>query len=105
MAHTMASGMGGIRTAGDLVAWMQLSKKMRIAEAKRYVAGKLGIPVPKLTDEDTMYALRKKLGIGTVTRKAGEPEGMEAKMRIAELLDIRINSVSNYRERMGKFFR
>ncbi|MCK4815979.1 hypothetical protein KA005_09415, partial [bacterium] len=33
----MAAGMGGIRTSGDLVAWMQMTRRMRIAEAKRYV--------------------------------------------------------------------
>ncbi|KKK68482.1 hypothetical protein LCGC14_2943600, partial [marine sediment metagenome] len=38
IAHIMASGMGGIRTAGDLVAWMQITRRMKIAEAKAYVA-------------------------------------------------------------------
>ncbi len=32
VAHIMASCMGGMRTAGDLVAWMQLTRKMKIAE-------------------------------------------------------------------------
>ena len=41
----MAAGMGGIRTAGDLVAWMQMTRKMKIAEAKQYVASKLGIDI------------------------------------------------------------
>lgn len=31
--------------AGDLVAWMQISRKMKIDEAKQYVAKKLGIEV------------------------------------------------------------
>ena len=44
-AHVMAAGMCGIRTAGDLVAWMQLTRRMKIDEAKEYVAGKLGISV------------------------------------------------------------
>jgi dimethylamine---corrinoid protein Co-methyltransferase len=38
LAHMHASGMGGIRTAGDLVARMQLSRKMRLNDAKKYVA-------------------------------------------------------------------
>ena len=32
IAHIFACGMGGIRTTGDLVAWMQLIKKMKLAE-------------------------------------------------------------------------
>ena len=46
MAHIMAAGMGGIRTAGDLVAWMQMTRQMKIAEARQYVASKLGIGEP-----------------------------------------------------------
>jgi hypothetical protein len=57
IAHIMAAGMGGIRTAGDLVAWMQMTRRMKIAEAKRYVADKLGIEVIDLTNEDVMYSL------------------------------------------------
>ena len=30
VAHVPASGLGGIRAAGDLVAWMQITCKMRI---------------------------------------------------------------------------
>ena len=43
--HAIASGMGGMRTAGDLVARMQMSRGMRIDEAKKCVADKLGISV------------------------------------------------------------
>ena len=53
-AHIMASAMGGIRTAGDLVAWMQMSRRMKINEAKAYVAEKLGIDVIDLTNEEVM---------------------------------------------------
>ena len=37
-AHAIISGMGGMRTAGDLVARMQLNRGMRIDAAKMYVA-------------------------------------------------------------------
>ena len=37
-AHAIVSGMGGMRTAGDLVARLQLNKGMRIEQAKRFVA-------------------------------------------------------------------
>ena len=42
LPHFMASGMGGIRSAGDLVARMEFGKNMRVKDAKAYVAKKLG---------------------------------------------------------------
>jgi dimethylamine--corrinoid protein Co-methyltransferase len=45
IAHIMAAGMGGIRTTGDLVAWMQMTRRMKLADAKQYVADKLGIEI------------------------------------------------------------
>ena len=101
IAHIMAAGMGGIRTAGDLVAWMQMTRKMKIAEAKQYVADKLGIGVIDLTDEDVMHALRGELGIGVVTGDPGKATGIAAKLRIAELLDIEINSVNFFKNQTG----
>jgi dimethylamine--corrinoid protein Co-methyltransferase len=97
----MASGMGGIRTSGDLVAWMQMARRMKITEAKQYVAEKLGVMVRDLTDEDVMYPLREELGIGQVTGKTGAPYGMTAKYRIAELLGIEINSVNRFKQQMN----
>ena len=100
IAHIMASCMGGIRTAGDLVAWMQMSRKMKIREAKAYVAEKLGIEVLDLTNEEVMRPLREELGIGTVTSVAGSPKGIRAKIKIAELLDIQIPSVDLFRSQI-----
>ena len=100
IAHIMASCMGGIRTAGDLVAWMQMSRKMKIHEAKAYVAEKLGIKVMDLTNEEVMRPLREELGIGTVTSVAGSPKGIRAKIKIAELLDIQIPSVDLFRSQI-----
>ena len=93
ISHILASCMGGIRTSGDLVAWMQMTRKMRINEAKAYVAEKLGIDLIDLTNEDVMRNLREDLGIGTVVSIAGSPKGIRAKKKIAELLDIDIRSV------------
>ena len=101
IAHIVASGMGGIRTAGDLVAWMQIIRKMKIAEAKSYVAAKLGIETGDLTNEEVMRPLREELGIGVVTSMAGGPKGMRAKFRIAELLDVHINSVDLFRSQIA----
>ena len=97
IAHIMASGMGGIRTAGDLVAWMQLTRKMKIQGAKAYVAKKLGIELIDLTNEEVMRDIRKDLRIGTVTSISGSPKGIRAKKKVAELLDIQIRSVDLFR--------
>ena len=43
LPHFMTSGMGGIRSAGDLVARMEFGKNMRVKDAKQYVAKKLGL--------------------------------------------------------------
>ena len=100
VTHIITAGMGGMRTAGDLVAWMQMSRRMKLADAKSYVAEKLKVDVMDLVDEDVMYALRKDLGIGTVTPEAGGPEGIRAKFRVADLLEIEINSVQRFKSLM-----
>ena len=101
LSHIMAAGMGGIRAAGDLVAWMQFSRKMKISEAKQYVAKKLGIEVIQLVDEEMMRRIREDLGIGMITSVAGSPKGIRAKIKIAELLDIPINSVTLFKSQLG----
>lgn len=93
--------MGGIRTTGDLVAWMQLIKKMKLAQAKQYVAQKLKIEVADLVNEELIRQLRQDLGIGLITSVAGSPKGMRAKLKIAELLDIKINSVELFKSQTG----
>ena len=92
--HYMASGMGGIRTAGDLVARMEYDSNMKIDKAKEYVAKKLGIDSLEIADECIMRELREELKIGTVTAVPGVPRGIAAKMNIEKLLDIKINSPS-----------
>ena len=100
IAHIAASGMGGIRTTGDLVAWMQMTRKMKISEAKHYVADKLGIEIMDLTNEELMRELREQLGIGVITSIAGGPKGKRAKFKISELLDIPINSVGLFKSQL-----
>lgn len=100
IVHSQASGMGGIRTAGDLVARVQLAKSMRLPQAKEYVAGKLGVSVPDLSDEIIMRELREELDIGTVFMGYGSASrGIEAKIRIARLLDLEINCVEKFKEK------
>jgi len=90
--------MGGVRTSGDLVGRMQLNKKMRLNEAKQYVADKLRVSVSDLTDEVAMRGLREDLNISTVYMGYDAPaRGIEAKYRIADILGIDINSVQRFK--------
>jgi len=99
VTHSIASGMGGMRAAGDLVARMQISRGMKINEAKAYVAEKLKVAVSDLTDPVIMNEAREDLNLGLLHPHAGSPKCMEAKFNIAELLDIDINCVNRFRER------
>ena len=105
VTHALAAGMGGIRTAGDLVARMQMSRGMRLREAKVYVAGKLGCTVRDLSDSYAMEQIRGEKGLGRILDHSnlhpGEPNAMTAKFRIAELLGLRINSVEKFKELAG----
>jgi dimethylamine--corrinoid protein Co-methyltransferase len=101
IAHIMSAGMCGIRTAGDLVAWMQLTRRMKINDAKQYVAGKLEIAVEDLCNEDVMQNVRQKLNIGDICAPADGVKGMTAKSRIADLLDISINSVNLFKSKLN----
>lgn len=97
ISHAVASGMGGMRAAGDLVARMQMTRGMKIDEAKTYVADKLNVAVSDLTDPVLMTEVRQDLKIGTLHPVPNNPEGIEAKVKIAELLDIDINCVKRLR--------
>ena len=97
--HTVTSGMGGLRTAGDLVARMQMTRGMKVAEAKKYVADKLKISTTELIDEVVMREVREDHKIGFITSRGGHPKGIEAKHHIARLLDIDINSVNRFKQR------
>ena len=104
-AHAQASGMGGMRAAGDLVARMQMARGMRLEPAKRYVAGKLGCTVRDLSDSYAMEQIRGEKGLGRIldhyNLHPGEPNAMMAKFRIAELLGVPIRSVERFRELAG----
>jgi len=102
-AHVQASGMGGMRTAGDLVARMQMSRGMKIKEAKEYVANRLKVSVSDLADPVVMQEIREDLDIGMLSTPfhPGSAKGIEAKFRIAELLGIEINCVNMFKDRIG----
>lgn len=99
ITHAMTSGMGGMRTSGDLVARMQMTRGMKIEEAKKFVADKLGVSVDELTDVVSMTEIRGDLKIGGVYSSMGSPKGIEAKHHISELLGIEINSLRLFKER------
>ena len=80
---------------------MQITRKMKIDEAKQYVAKKLGIEVIDLTNEEVMRSIREGLGIGIITSVAGSPKGIRAKIKIAELLEIPINSVTLFKSQLS----
>ncbi len=101
ISHEMAAGMGGIRTAGDLVARMVL-KGMKLNDAKAYVANKLDCDVFDLTDSAKMKEIRESLDIGTTLDRKHAANGIVAKMKIAEILDIRIPSVEMFKKKVGK---
>ena len=100
-AHAIVSGMGGIRTAGDLVARLQLNRAMRIDEAKRYVADKLGVSVADITDEVKMREVREDMDLGTLNECPGVAKGIDAKFRIAKLMDLNINSVEMFKQKVN----
>ena len=93
ISHAIASGMGGMRAAGDLVARMQMTRGMKIDDAKAYVAEKLSISVSDLCDPVIMTEIREDLEIGSMNPLPGCAKGLEAKIRIAEVLGIDINCV------------
>ena len=100
VTHESTAGMGGIRSAGDLVSRMEL-QKMKIADAKKYVADKLRIGVADLSDCAVMKDIREELNIGTVQSRPGVGVGIQTKFRIADLLGVPINSVDKFRREAG----
>jgi dimethylamine--corrinoid protein Co-methyltransferase len=99
ISHAIASGMGGMRTAGDLVARMQMTRGMKIDDAKSYVADKLDVSVSDLTDPVIMTEVREDLEIGSLTPLPGCAKGIEAKLRLAEVLGIDINCIRRLKDK------
>jgi dimethylamine---corrinoid protein Co-methyltransferase len=94
--------MGGLRTAGDLVARMQMTRRMRLPEAKAYVAEKLGVSPADLSDPVTMSEVRREQGLGTIptedTATPGDALAIEAKLNVARTLEVQVRSAERLLE-------
>ena len=80
---------------------MQMTRGMKIKQAKKYVADKIGVSVTDLTDPVIMTEVRDDLQIGVMTPLPGCAKGIEAKFRIAEILDIEIGCVRRFRDKIA----
>jgi dimethylamine--corrinoid protein Co-methyltransferase len=76
---------------------MQMTRRMRLPEAKAYVAERLGVTSEELSDPVTMADARRALGLGTIptedTATVDDALGLEAKVNIARVLDVPVRSV------------
>jgi len=102
VAHAVASGMGGLRTTGDLVVRLQMTRGMKLKQAKHHVAQQLGVTPADLSDNVAMHELRGELRLGRIYEVEAsyytDPSPIEAKSRISRLLGIPINSVERFKE-------
>ena len=80
---------------------MQMTRGMKIQEAKEYVANKLKLSVSEIADPVIMTEVRQDLKLGCMSPQAGDAYGIEAKFRIAEVLGIDINCVNKFRNKVG----
>ena len=94
--------MGGLRAAGDLVARMQMTRRMRLPEAKAYVADRLGVAPRDLSDPIIMADVRRALGLGTIpseeTASVEDALAVEAKVNISRLLEVPVRSTERLLE-------
>ena len=63
------------------------------------MAGKLSVSVFDLSDTVVMSEVREDLEIGSISSLPGCNKGIEAKLRIAEVLDIEINCVRRLKDK------
>ena len=82
--HTQAAGMGGMRAAGDLVARMQMTRGMRLKEAKEHVAAKLGVSTFDLSDPAVMTEVRNEFGFGRIHSYAISHPGQAKQLLVAQ---------------------
>jgi len=86
---------------------MQITRGMRLTEAKEYVAAKLGVSTLDLSDPTVMLDVRKELGLGGILESGeitgvDDPLGIEAKFNIAAVLDVPVNCVERFRAKASR---
>jgi len=79
---------------------MQLTRAMKIGEAKKFVADKLRVSIEELTDDHLMREVREELHLGGIYQIGNMPKGIEIKHHIAEFLGIEINSLKFFKQRL-----
>ena len=77
------------------------TKVWNTSDTRKDVADKLGVSAFDLSDSTLMRTVREELDIGCVTAVPGVAKGLEAKARIADLLDIKINCVEQFKKKTG----
>jgi hypothetical protein len=84
---------------------MQMTRGMRLEQAKQHVAERLGVSVLDLCDPLAMHDVRRELGLGLIPVQEltypSEPGAIEAKFHIAEVLDVPINCVRQFSDRVA----
>jgi hypothetical protein len=82
---------------------MQMTRGMRLPEAKAYVAEKLGVAPADLSDPVVMHEIREQLGLGRIiTFEISHPTqavAIEAKFNVADVLGVPVNSVRRFEAR------
>ena len=76
---------------------VMLDKRMKLKDAKKYVREHLGITDEQMHDSTFMLDFRRENGYGVIMPNTYDIYGMEAKCRIAKVLDLKINSVERFK--------
>ena len=82
------------------MARMQMSRSMKIADAKKYVADKIGVAISDLADDIAMREIREDRSLGITRSLGAKTKGIEAKHHIEELLGIEVNCLRRFRDRL-----
>lgn len=84
---------------------MQMTRRMRLPEAKAHVAESLGVGVADLSDPVTMTDVRRAHGLGAIpteeTASTEDALALEAKVNISRVLGVPVRSVERLRALTG----
>jgi hypothetical protein len=72
LVHLLASEMNGMRTAGDPVMRMRMTRGLRLKEAKAQTADRHRVSARDLSDGVVMQDARSECGIGRLTDVGNE---------------------------------